>query len=599
MYLINRNNLADLVDVDKARRLLRLGSISKFDSNNVIITDSIININKFQFDDTLHDFSNKFVKTIDINGLFSFDDMSLPDWSIEHQSNIPISRFSNDMSFVSNTDISPSMYSASIFDFNNRCNLGDFINLNSYIYASSNLLNFSIDNLNLGSIYNQSSNSLHVDELIISSNLRMNSHNGLLQFNDTLTPIVVQSYPIANSSTSGFVKTSTTTTSDTNTTLTSSLNYASISNLKHVVDTSSANATTFINNNINQIDLLLHSSDTLHVSSNLSELNNKNQARTYLELGNISVIDSNEVKFRNLEITGSLTNIASKTPINESYYIYSNNSIAFSTLPTSSFSNHGVVTLTNSFSNPTNDPSVVCDINTIYDLRSNSIQKIENIDTNNSVTDMYYFQNNLLNSLSNFDDIGDIEIARTNLGLQSIAHTGNYNHIHNEPNALSSFVNDSECIRIFNYLDDLEDISIAQSNIGINDVALQNSTNVNLTGSNMQLKYLIVDENQLFINSDDKSTLDTINEISNTPFVLPVASNDSSNSTFLHSINVATEYIPSDAFNLNDYGFVKINSNDSNVTSLDTVPTMSMIHTLFDKFKQDISNTITESRASS
>ena len=596
MYLINRNNLADLVDVDKARRLLRLGSISKFDSNNVIITDSIINIDEFTFDDTLHDSSNKFVKTIDINGLFTFDDISLPDWSIEHQSNVPISRFSNDMSFVSNIHISPSMYSASIFDFNNRCNLDDFINLNSYIYASSNLLNFSIDNLNLGSIHNQSSNSLHVDELTISSNLLMNSPNGLLQFNHTSTPVVVQSYPIANSSTSGFVKTSTTTTSDSNTTLTSSLNYARISNLKHVIDTSSENATSFINNNINQIDLLLHSSDTLHVSSNLSELNNNNQARTYLELGNISVIDSKEVKIRNLEITGSLTNIASKTPINQLYYMYSNNSIVFSALPTSSFSNHGVVTLTNSFSNPTTDPYVVCDINTIYDLRSNSIQKI---DTNNSVTDMYYFEYNLLNSFSNFYDIGDIEIARTNLGLKSIAHTGNYNHIHNEPNALSSFVNDSECIRIFNYLDDLEDISIAQSNIGINDVTLQNSRNVNLTGSNMQLKYLIVDENQLFINSDDKSTLDTINQISNTPFVLPVASNDSSNSTFLHSINVATEYNPSDAFDLNDYGFVKINSNDSNITSLDTVPTMSMVHTLFDKFKEDIIATITKSRASS
>ena len=594
MYLINRNNLADLVDVDKARRLLRLGSISKFDSNNVIITDSIININKFKFDDTLHDFSNKFVKSIDINGLFTFDDISLPNWSIEHQSNVPISQFSNDMSVVSNINISSSMYSASIFDFNNRCNLDDFINLNSYIYASSNLLNFSIDNLNLGSIHNQSSNSLHVDGLTISSNLLMNSHNGLLQFNDTSTPIVVQSYPIANSSTSGFVKTSSTTTSDSNTTLTSSLNYARISNLKHVIDTSSENATSFINNNINQIDLLLHSSDTLHVSSNLSELNNNVQARTHLELGNVSVLDSNEVQFRNIELTGSFTNIVSKTTINESYYMYSNNSILFSTLPTSSFSNHGVVTLTNSFSNPTTDPYVVCDINTIYDLRSNSMQSIENIDNDNSVTDMYFFQNNLLNSLSNFDDIGDIQIARTNLGLKSIAHTGDYTNIDNKPFTLSSFVNDSECIRIFNYLDDLEDMSIAQSNIGINDVALQNSKNVNLTGSNMQLKYLIVDENKLFMNSDDKSTLDTINQISNTPFVLPVASNDSSNSTFLHSINVAIEHNPSGAFNLNDYGFVKINSNDPNVSSLDTVPTMSMVHTLFDKFKEDIINTITQ-----
>ena len=180
------------------------------------------------------------------------------------------------------------------------------------------------------------------------------------------------------------------------------------------------------------------------------------------------------------------------------------------------------------------------------------------------------------------------------MNIKNFAHTGNIDDLINVPLNLSQFNNDSGCIKGPFLLSDLSDISLARSNIGIGSISHHNIDNVNIQGTNMQLKYMIIDENNFFFNPINQNhNLKDIVTTSSVPFILPISSNSF---TKLHTIGVAidkntitdTKIVNDNDNNLNDYGFVKLNIDNDSDSSIDKVPTMNTVKQMFQKIKTDI-----------
>ena len=340
MYLNRRNNLGDLHNIKKSRFFLHLGNVALQNKDDVYFSNADVTLTNFSYPNSVE--KKYYIASADDIGTFTFKDISVPIWTRYNQDVIKISQFNNNLSLASN--VAPGMVSASIFDFVDRSNLTDFISINNYLNLDingNNNINFEDisdcrNNLLLGDIATQFSNTVHVLNIDVQQDLQLSNNASFLSngnmYIDKDKYVNVKEIPIANDSILGFVKTTSNNiyTNDDYTICTSHVLYSNFNYMKNRVDQNGGNIDSFMDENRYAINLILFSDECLHGNSNLLELNDLSLSLSNLGLGDICLYEaSNSTVFMNhLHVYGdTFKNNQNSSTNSESYYYNTNNII--------------------------------------------------------------------------------------------------------------------------------------------------------------------------------------------------------------------------------------------------------------------------------
>lgn len=506
-YLIADNNLADLFDVAKSRVNLGLGSIATLNSNDVNITGGNIEIDTFKFIPTTElNNTNYFLKSADVNGLVEWFEIPSIEWLDEHQSNVRVSGFCNDVHYVRSNELAPVAFSGNFLDIINRPQslrevysndvLGDFL------YSECNLsdvgdVSQARINLGIGELALQNPNNVSVGTLIVNNTLRINNINnsGYLYIDSSKNVQVRSNFDIATDTTPGIVfKTNT---------LINNSNFVPSSELLYTVN---SNLTEQVSNlrlgDLNDIVNLFENKEYLFKSNLLADFSNNQQkqtARQNLGLGNIATQNTDNLSVSNITIS----NLQFNTTEN-----ISNKILTFDNSKRSQFkslddflaseTNPGTVYVIEDFINYVPDSKSNVSVvsytalsNYIYSLTSELEALKARIPS--SISDL---QGNdvYLKANNNLSDLTNKTAARSNLGLKKVALTGKYSDLEDYPYNISAFNNDIGFIVANSNLADLSDKAAARTNLGLGSMATQDINNVRISGGYVHFKQLKIND---------------------------------------------------------------------------------------------------------
>jgi hypothetical protein len=575
-YLISNKNLGDLPDIIEARKHLGIGTIATQNSNDVFITGGSISISNFALNVAGVEAGNVLVAT-DEHGNMGWREPFFKEWTQYPQNEIDISNFVNDLGFVKDSQLSLVALSGNYNDLSNTpTNFSSFYDDTYYMRKVNNLSEISDkskarSNLGLGEMSTQNKDNVEVGTLFVEKTICFGSDRAnvgkYLMLNDSLKA-VWRDIPLATHTNPGLITLSTNFLEDSKDTAPTSFALRNAYNdLKETI-TSTLGAS---------IDEWIDNYGLLTSTKNLEEFaDNKASIRRNLGMGNLAIQDSNLVHINNLNISNSVIfqngavegKILKCGPLGE--MVWSDFPLAIPPETSSKDPIEGIVKVSHFYTGNTEldnwtVPSYTAISNMFDTLSNNIVHAIEQIPTN-------------INQLDGIDVFLRVErnlrgvqkdVARNNLGLHSVAHTGSYTNLINTPSNVSQFTN-NRYLETTNNLTDLKDITSARRNLGLGNMALQDTNDVYILGGTAILDNLTVKKNFIF---NDRTRTGNLQE-----HFLRTENNDG---------GVQWSKLPRATENL--LGVVKL-THDLNATQTDSVPSATVVfreyHRLLERIKK-------------
>ena len=514
------NNLADLEDVDEARRNLGLGSMSTMASNDVLITGGKISTDEFKLIPKSNLLSNAayFLKSVDFEkGAVDWVEIPSVDWVTDDPENIQLSKFNQDVDYVTRESLAPVAFTGDFNDISNiPQSLADIYQddvLHKFLVIESNLSDIddpvaARSNLGLGTLASQNSNDVRVTNIIVENSLTLPAHfgNGFLRVDSFSNVSAVEHFDMATDTRPGIVFTCNVNTDDPNSVPTSQL----LSNIQSDIRENIASLKLDdVNDMVNSFQL----TDKLLFKSNLlSEFSNESDriiARNNIGLGDICLQSSNDVTLSNLVVDSLKFNQG----LNAQKKLLSFDSSNLSTfvdiidIAPPSASNPGVVYTITDFDQYIPDERSNVSVLTAdgFDHFADRINK-RITDIQNSIpkgiTDLNG-DDTYLNSMNNLSDLRDVMTAKSNLGLAQVATSGKYDDLIGKPFAISEFSNDVGFLEPSNNLSDVADKVQARINLGLGTMASQDIDNVKIQGGFVKFEQLEVKREFIFKDEED------------------------------------------------------------------------------------------------
>lgn len=523
-FLISRNNLSDLTNIEKARNNLGIGTLALQNADDVNITGGSISVHSLSLNKAGAE-TNSFVVSLDDEGTLGYYTPVIRDWLDNPQNEVNISEFTNDLNFVQTDELANVAYTG---DFNDLLNvpfdLSELFDESDFLLKRHNLLDLeNIEeakaNLGLGPFA-----SFSTTDTIVLSNLYilndfhfipsrtnldqyLNKYLKTTEYNSDDNSMKTEwvDFPIAgqNGNTYGLLQLSSDfRSSDTFTAPTSKALFDAYYDLYARI----ANTTEqqFMNDLINNYGLLTRQQNLQEFASHIPEV------KSNLLLGSLSEQNSDNVTITNLEITDVLK--FSKLPY-EGAFLGCRNSqgeAVWQNLPLANplLDTEGMVYVTSDITNVQNHrkQQTVPNVQAIEELYEGLLVDIETLSNQvpTKVRDLEdWMQFCLIDDA--FLNI-NADQAKLNLNLSPVAWTASYTSLINTPTNLSYFNNDVFLERNQN-LNDLTNKEQALANLGFGDMCKQNSNNVNITGGRATLSNLTITDNFVFQNiPDDEDT---------------------------------------------------------------------------------------------
>lgn len=511
-YLFIDNNLGDLLNVKEARNNLGLGTLATLNSNDVNIGGGKIVTDSLRLKANL-DSSNYFLRSSSDRGDVEWFEVPSIDWVEENQSNVLLSRFSNDLNFVRKVELSKVALSG---DFNDIENIPQSLKdvysndvLHEFLYSGSNLGDIldkeaARKNLGVGTLAIQDASDVTLLNITVKDNLKLSYvGEGFLLVDSMCNVISRSNFDIATETTPGMVYTCNVMTDDPKYVPTSALFSNVINELEIKVDE-------FKLDYLDEIVNLVEGEQYLFKSNLLSEFSTdaeKSNVRHNLGLGTISTQDSNNISvgsvtLRDLKFSkeGIENKILTFDQNNESKFVGMEEFEATKDSP-------GAVYIVDDYkSNSTNahllqekSNCTVLDINAMnnyfrsFDDELNRIRDSVPSDISElSGADVYLRRENNLSDLTNITE------AKCNLGLSLVATSGKYKDLTDKPYQISTFSNDVGFLVGDNNLSDVPDKAKARENLGLGSMALQDIRDVRIQGGIVRFKKLEVKNEFLY-----------------------------------------------------------------------------------------------------
>uniref|UniRef100_A0A6C0CSV7 Uncharacterized protein n=1 Tax=viral metagenome TaxID=1070528 RepID=A0A6C0CSV7_9ZZZZ len=524
-FLISRNNLSDLTNIEKARNNLGIGTLALQNADDVNITGGSISVHSLSLNKAGAE-SNSFVVSLDEEGTLGYYTPTIRDWLDKPQNEVNISEFNNDLNFVQVDDLANVAFTG---DFNDLLNvpfdLSELFDESDFLLKKHNLAD--LDNIeeakaNLG--FGPFASFSSTDTIILSNlyilndfhfiptrtNLDqyLNKYLQITQYNEADNTMKTEwvDFPIAgqNGNTFGLLQLSSDYQSDDPYTApTSKALFDAYYDLYGRI----ANTTEqqFMNDLIDNYGLLTRSKNLQEFASHIPEV------KSNLLLGTLSEQNADNVTIANLEITEQFK--FSKLPYAGSFLGCRNSKgeAIWQNLPMANpiLETEGMVYIA---SDITNVPSyrisqTVPNVQALEDIYDGLLLDIETLSNQvpTKVRDLEDWTQFCL-----IDDAFlhiNADQAKTNLKLSPVAWTASYTSLINTPTNLSDFYNDV-FLEKNNNLNDLTDKEQALNNLGFGDMCKQDSNNVNITGGNATLNNLTITDNFVFQNIPDDNDTD-------------------------------------------------------------------------------------------
>lgn len=512
-FLISKNNLADLTDVEKARNHLGIGTLAIQNSNDVYITGGSISVSNLVL---LHEDvqTHSFVVSTDDKGTLGFYKPDIKEWINSNQEDIDIGLFSNDMGYVREKDLAHVVFTGDYNDLlNTPCNIQDLFMDSAFLLTSNNLsdiedIDIAKSNLGLGPFASFStSDTITISNLYVMNNFHfMPSRNTedvdkylnkYLRLNSTVEEDgSIQTewvdLPVAglNGNTYGLLQITNDYTLSNEYTAPSSyalrLAYNELNG--KIVNTTDQQ---FMIDLINNYGLLIKYNNLSEFADHLDEV------KSNLNLGTLSEQHSNTVNVHDLTISGDL--FFRDIPI-EGFFLQCagpSGKAQWSRLPEANMQNKGIVYATDDINTTNNLESTVLNMqgfSNVHNTLSNMITEVE-LKIPTKVRDLEDWRDFCLISDA-FENI-NADKAKENLSLHQIAWTGDYKTLSNLPVNLSYFNNDTFLTKNSN-LGDLVDISEARANLGMGTMCTQNADNVSIENGVAAFNNLTVTDSFIF-----------------------------------------------------------------------------------------------------
>lgn len=568
-FLLDQNNLKDLGDVREARKNLGIGDLADQSSSNVTITGGSIAVSELRLISQVS--SNSVLISVDDQGTMGWGDPIFHDWVRTAQSNVGISEFVNDVDFVTSSQLNTVAFTGNYSDLSNTpTSFNDLYENSIYLRSENNLSDLpdkaiARSNLGLGDLATQNKSNVIVDKLVINSELRYidndttDDYHGKYLTLDTDNVARWSDLPIASSSNPGMIQLIDDFLSDSTTQAPTAFAlrraYLSLKDLILYDDDG------LINYFIDKYGLLTK-------NKSLEELQEvAPEVRINLGIGDLAIQNTDNVRVENLIITDKITYPAGlplsseNSNVSELVVLKSNGNtgeLFWDSLPIADSSNVGLVKISDDFIGSSQCNIVVPTLFALSNVNSRLHSLIETVQDNipldiselNGLERFLQAHNNLLEV--------NATVARSNLGLHRVAHTGRYNDLIEHPTHLSDFINDLYSVASSN-LSDLTNIEDARSNLGLGNMALQNSNAVQIVGGEALLdKLTINDQFNLYQQGQDITGMF-------------LRAHDSAGQARWHALPRATEEI---------YGIVNL-SHDINVENTDKVASSTAVFQMY------------------
>lgn len=527
LFLQRRNNLADVEDIEHARLNLGLGSLSVFNSNDVHITGGSIRIDSLTLKSS-NAKSGRFLVCNTDTGLLDFSEVNLGPWIHKDPMDIKISEFNHDdYIFLNKESLCNLAFTADYNDIElNKPNLySDLSNDLDYLYRD--LRNVDVikarSNLGIGTLALRNS-----EDAIVFKQLHITDNVTFLNAVDTTNPnapnkfLYVQNdgsaywdtMPIATSQSYGVVKLSDDyTSSDSNTAPTIFAVNTMYNDLKQMIDNVEAGN---VSQAINVIETI-NTNGIMKKENNLSELTNLVYARSNLGFGSNmerliqSINTSNAFTVTTLRVSSNVffqegisttaNELETELLVDATYLaVNSDGNVVPRNIPLATTSTPGFVYIQSTYDYTENivfsqDRSTVLSAQAfdqfvkgvyipLYQSISNSVEP--------RIRELYGSYLKVSDNLL----VDNPAIARQNLGLHPIAHTGDYFQLNNRPTSLSAFTNeDTKYLVAESNLSDLTNIAHARSNLKLGSMSFYDSNNVMFVKGNGSFSNLIIKSN--------------------------------------------------------------------------------------------------------
>lgn len=506
LFLKAENNLGDVDSPACARANLGIGTLATQNADDVVITGGTIQLEHLVYEHPSR--APGRILVLGDDGELEYVDPLWKDWLRRDQRAVPMSGFRNDPDdpdrFVKASDLQPVAFEGSYESMTTRFfRTSELINDVRYLNNRSNLQDVedaaqARANLGIGDLgIVKWNNHVLVDELTLDSlylptaEVDINADCYLTVRPEDMR-VVACNIPYATTERHGLVR------------ITDDLD---VYDSEPSLVASAGSVVNFFNlmkfrlDNISSIEAVVEHPDIdkvveeyglLRRDSNLSDANIE-EVRKTLQLGSLSTLNVGDTVFLKDIVFDESSKLIIPNTMGDTVYLQvdaEGKIVTTSLQPTASDTSPGMVYLLDNYvevyslaninetlSSARND--VVPSVNAVNEYFRVNSERLEAI---RKSVPTHINQVEGFDTFLTLDDnmrVDNPSIARTNLELHPIAHTGDWMTMENRPTKLSDFENDTGYLTQANCLSELnENVEIARRNLGLGDMALLNANNV-------------------------------------------------------------------------------------------------------------------------
>jgi hypothetical protein len=523
LYLNRKNNLADVENICEARKNIGIGTLAYQDSNNVKITGGSIKIDELILNSS-NAKPNRFLICKSNNGLLDFVDLEFADWINQDASTIPLSSFNYDMMIVNRNSLCNIAFTNDYNDLINKPqNLSDLNNDLSFLQKDLGNVDVeqAISNLKLGTLaFKNEDDHIYLKNLTITESFRFTGNLNLQSDEPQYLHISSTSNaywaPLtkASSSNYGVVKlnddfrSSNINTAPSSKAINDMYEYF-VSIIDGITDISEVQE---VEDKINELGLLRKVNNLSEFKdSDLNIVRNNLGFDTYMNNFINNINNNNKFSINELVVNCNIVfrnqgNFAQGDPflgLNTFLSVLANGNVEPRSLPLAQQNVAGFVYIANDINDITaNKEYTVLSMKGLHDYHSNVYQA--NFDALSNSIEPKIRQ--IFSEYIRIDEnlkVDNPSIARTNLQLHPVAHTGDYYQLNNRPTNVSQFSNDVGYLIASSNLADILNIQEARSNLRIGNISYYDSNNVLILDGNATFSNLNVRQHFQYKYNDD------------------------------------------------------------------------------------------------